>query len=213
VAATHRPEQEALIVRFARENSGWGYDRIVGALANLGHLVSDQTVGIATHYVLFFIHLESRRLSLAGLTRHPTAEWMIQMARNAAVEGSGCLRCLRYLLPDRDTKFCAAFLDVLRSGGIRPLALPPSSPNRNAFAERWVSSVPQECLSKLILFGEASLRRALNESIEHHHFERNRGNGNLLLFPSPNVPLSPKSRTVHCRDRLSGLLKFYSRVA
>ena len=254
------PELEALIVRFARENSGWGYDRIVGALANLGHAVSDQTVGnilrrygiqpapkrsqnttwkdfiashmavlagtdfftvevltwrgLATYYVLFFIHLESRRVSLAGLTKHPTAEWMIQMARNATDEGSGFLRGMRYLLHDRDTKFCAAFLDVLRSSGIRPLALPPRSPNLNAFSERWVCSIRQECLSKLILFGEASLRRALNEYIEHHHFERNhQGKGNLLLFPSPDVPLSPKSRTVRCRDRLGGLLKFYSRAA
>jgi hypothetical protein len=177
------PELEALIVRFARENSAWGYDRIVGALANLGHAVSDQTVGnilrrygiqsapkrsqnttwkdfiaahmavlagtdfftfevltwrgLATYDVLFFIHLESRRVSLAGLTKYPTAEWMIQMARNATDEGSGFLRGMRYLLHDRDTKFCAAFLDVLRSSGIRPLALPPRSPNLNAFCERW----------------------------------------------------------------------------
>jgi hypothetical protein len=55
---------------------------------------------------------------------------------------------------------------------------------------------------------------ALNEYIEHHHFEWNhQGKGNLLLFPSPDVPLSPKSRTVCCRDLLGGLLKFYSRVA
>ena len=111
-------------------------------------------------------------------------------------------------------QFCAAFQDVLRSSGIRPLALPPRSPNLNAFAERWVCSLRQECLSKLILFGEASLRLALTEYIEHHHFERNhQGKGNLLLFPSPDVQLSPKSRTVRCRDRLGGLLKFYSRVA
>ena len=249
---------EALIVRFARENSGWGYDRIVGALANLGHVVSDQTVGnilrrygiqpapkrsqsttwkdfiashlavlagtdfftvevltwrgLATYYVLFFIHLESRRVTLAGLTLHPTSEWMLQMARNATDESSGGLRGLRYLLHDRDTKFCSVFLDVLRSSGIRPLALPPRSPNLNAFAERWVGSVRQECLSKLILFGEASLRRALTEYIDHHHFERNhQGKGNLLLFPSPDV--APKCRTVHRRDRMGGLLKFYSRVA
>jgi putative transposase len=252
------PEVEALIVRFATENSGWGYDRIVGALANLDHVVSDQTVGntlrrygiqpapkrsqnttwkdfiashlavlagtdfftvevltwrgLVTYYVLFFIHLDSRRISLAGLTRHPTSEWMLQMARNATDESSGGLRGLRYLLHDRDTKFCPAFLDVLRSSGIRPLALPPRSPNLNAFAERWVSSVRQECLSKLILFGEASLRRALTEYIDHHHFERNhQGKGNLLLFPSIDVP--PKCQSVHCRDRLGGLLKFYSRVA
>jgi putative transposase len=210
------PEVEALIVRFARENSGWGYDRIVGALANLGHSVSDQTVGnilrrygiapapkrsqnttwkdfiashmavlagtdfftvevltwrgLATYYVLFFIHLETRRISLAGLTRHPNSEWMLQMARNATDESSGVLRGHRYLLHDRDTKFCAAFLDVLRSSGIQPLALPPRSPNLNAFAERWVCSIRQECLSKLILFGEASLRRALTEFIEHYEY-------------------------------------------
>jgi len=202
--APHHPRLEALIVRFARENSGWGYDRIVGALANLGHPVSDQTVGnilrrygiqpapkrtqntiwkdfitshmavltgtdfftvevltwrgLATYYVLF--HLESRRVSLAGLTKHPTSEWMLQMARNATNVSSGFLRGQRYLLHDRDTKFCAAFLDVLQSSGTRPLALPPRNSNLNAFAERWVGTIRQECLSKLILFGEASLRRA-----------------------------------------------------
>ena len=64
----------------------------------------------------------------------------------------------------------------------------------------------------LILLGEASLRRALNEYIDHHHFERNhQGKGNLLLFASPD--LTPKDKTVRCRDRLGGLLNFYSRVA
>jgi hypothetical protein len=76
-------------------------------------------------------------------------------------------------LHDRYTKFCAAFLDALQSSGIRPLVRPAKSPNLNAFAERWVCSARQERLSKLILFGEASLRRALTEYIEHHHFERN----------------------------------------
>jgi putative transposase len=136
------------------------------------------------------------------------------MARNATDEGSGFLCGKRYLFHDRDTKFCAAFLDVLRSSGIRPLALPPRSPNPNAFSERWGCSLRQEYLPKLILVGEASLRRALNEYIEHHHFERNhQGKGNLLLFPSPDEPLIPQCRTVRCRERLGGLLKFYSRVA
>ena len=81
--------------------------------------------GLATYYVLFFIHLESRRVSLAGLTKHPTAEWMLQMARNATDESSGFLRGQGYLLHDRDTKFCAAFLDVMRSSGIRPLTFHP----------------------------------------------------------------------------------------
>ena len=108
---------------------------------------------------------------------------MLQMARNATDESSGFLRGQRYVLHDRDTKFCAAFQEVLRSSGIEPLALPPRSPNLNAFAERWVRSIKQECLSKLILFGEASLRRTLSEFIDHYHSERNhQGKGNVLLF-------------------------------
>ena len=116
-------------------------------------------------------------------------------ARNATDNGSGFFGGMRYLLHDRDTKFCAAFLDVLRASGIRTLALPPRSPNLNAFSERWVCSLRQECLSKLILFGETSLRRALNEYIEHHHSERNhQGKGNLLRLPSPDLPRRSKSR-------------------
>jgi hypothetical protein len=169
--------------------------------------------GLATHYVLFFIQLETRRIHLAGLTRHPTSEWMLQMARNATDESSGFLRGHRYLLHDRDTKFCAAFQDVLRSSGIEPLALPPRSPNLNAFAERWVRSVKHECLSKLILFGEPSLRRALSEFIDHYHFERNhQGKDNLLLFPSPDVGPTQSRPTLRCRERLGGLLRYYSRA-
>src|SRR5262245_28853621 len=191
---------ETLIVRMARENSGWGYDRIVGALANLGHRVSDQTVGnvlrrygippapkrrekttwnefirrhmdvlagtdfftvevltwrgLVTYYVLFFLHLETRRVTLAGITRHPTEVWMMQMARNAIDEQSGCLRQQRYLLHDRDAKFCAEFRDILATRGVKCLRLPPRSPNLNSFSERWVRSVKSECLSQLILFGE-----------------------------------------------------------
>jgi hypothetical protein len=209
-------EIEALIVRMAEENGGWGYDRIAGALANLGHQISDQTVGnvlrrrgvpiapkrtqtttwkdfisahmavlagsdfftvevltwrgLATYYVLFFLNLETRRVTLAGITRHPTEAWMTQMARNAVDDTGGALRQCRYVLHDRDAKFCATFDDVLTSEGIRCLKLPPSSPNLNAFAERWVRSVKEECLSRLILFGEHSLERALTEYIAHYEY-------------------------------------------
>src|SRR5262249_10237876 len=115
--------------------------------------------GLATYYVLFFLHLETRRVTLAGITRHPTEEWMEQMARNAVDEESGNLRQIRYLLHDRDSKFCASFKAILKTGGVKCIALPPQSPNLNAFAERWVRSVREECLSKLILFGEASVKR------------------------------------------------------
>ena len=140
--------------------------------------------GLATYYVLFFIHLESRRVSLAGLTKHPTAEWMIRMARNATDEGSGFLRGMH----DRDTKFCAAFLDVLRSSGIRPLALPPRSPNLNAFAERFVGSVRAECLDRMVLLGEGHLRAAVREFVHHYHEERpHQGLGNERIAPTSTL--------------------------
>ncbi len=108
--------------------------------------------------------------------------------------------------------FCAAFDNVLASESIQCLKIPPRSPNLNAFAERWVRSVKQECLSKLILFGERSPQGAPTEYIAHYHAERNhQGKGNVLLFPAP---LSATCRrTVHCRERLGGLLRFYCRAA
>src|SRR5258706_11316388 len=79
--------------------------------------------GLSTYYVLFFLHLETRRVSLAGITRHPTQTWMEQMARNAIDEDSGSLRQHRYVLHDRDTKFCASFRDLLGTGNVKCLAL------------------------------------------------------------------------------------------
>ena len=237
-----------------------GYDRIAGALTNLGHGISDQTVGnilkrfaiapapkrsqhtswadfirshmavlagidffpvevltwhgLKTYYVLFFLHLETRRVTLAGITRHPTEQWMVQMARNATDEIDGVFRPIRFALHDRDSKFCASFQATLRSGGVEPVLLPARSPNLNAFAERWVRSIKSECLSKLILFGEASLRRASTQFLEHYHSERNhQGKGNLLLFPVPGEHRTTDQATIHCRERLGGLLKYYCRAA
>ena len=170
--------------------------------------------GLVTYYVLFFIHLVSRRVSLAGITRNPDQEWMQQMARNATGEGWGFLDQRRYVLHDRDTKFCWLFRETLKAGGIKPLQLPAQSPNLNAYAERWVRSAKEECLSKLILFGEASLRRALIEFIDHFHTERNHpGKSNVLLFPSEKVGEHKPRNRVRCRERLGGLLKYYSNTA
>jgi putative transposase len=118
------------------------------------------------------------------------------------------------VLHDRDAKFCAAFRDTLQSGGIQPLVLPARSPNLNAFAERWVRSTKQECLSKLILFGENSLRRALAEFVEHFHAERNhQRKDNVLLFPAVDEQQNVAVGTIACRERLGGILRFYYRQA
>jgi hypothetical protein len=96
---------------------------------------------------------------------------------------------------------------------VKPLKLPPRSPNLNSYAERWVRSVKDECLSKLILFGEASLRRSLASYLDHYHGERNhQGKGNLVLFPSLGVG-GPFEGPIRCRQRLGGLLRYYHREA
>jgi putative transposase len=128
--------------------------------------------GLATYYVLFFLRLETRRVTLAGITQHPTEEWMEQTARRALDAIDGTLLPIRFVLHGHDSKFSASFQDTLRSAGIQPLKLPTRSPNLNAFAERRVRSIESDCLSKLILPGEASLRRAVIQFIEHHHLER-----------------------------------------
>ena len=240
----------------ARENPSWGYDRIKGAMVNLGYKVSDQTVGnilqkhdippapkrkkttswkdfirahmavmvgtdfftvevltlrgLKTYYVLFFLHLESRRICLAGVTRHPDQEWMEQMARNVTMEATSFLIGKRYLLHDRDGKYCPSFRQIIEAENVKTLALPPKSPNLNAFAERWVRSVKEECLSQLILFGERSLKRALHHYESHYHQERNhQGKDNRLLFSLPTQQNSRAHQKLRCRQRLGGLLKYY----
>jgi putative transposase len=161
--------------------------------------------------VLFFIHISSRRVQVAGITDHPTQGWMKQVARNVTMDGWGILDGRGYLILDRDSKFCALFRKIIQSAGMKIIRLPPMSPDLNAFAERFVRSVKEEALSKLVLFGEDGLRRALNEFMSHYHEERNhQGVGNVLLFPSGEpAPDGP----VECTERLGGLLKFYCRAA
>jgi hypothetical protein len=91
------------------------------------------------------------------------------------------------IIEDRDLSAHLNILTIrLAAGGVKCLRLPPHSPNLNAFAERWVRSVKEECLSHLILFGERSLRKALIQFQEHYHEERNhQGKSNVLLFPAP----------------------------
>ena len=84
----------------------------------------------------------------------------------------------------------------------------------NAFAERWVRSVKQECLSKLVPFGAGPLSRVLAEFSAHYHAERNhQGKGNELLFPDAGNKTKQRGHTVECHQRLGGLLKYYGRAA
>jgi transposase InsO family protein len=246
-----------LIVRMALENRSWGYTRIQGAIANLGHRVARGTIanilrangidpaperdkhtswstflrahreclaatdfltvevctirGLVTHYVLFFIDITSRAVKIAGITPHPDSRWMTQIARNLTDFKDGFLRGKRYLILDRDTKYCDAFRRVLVREGIQIIRLPPQSPNLNAFAERFVRSIKEECLSRMIFFGQASLQHAIRQFMAHYHTERNhQGLENRLLQPVSTTLLH---HPIQRRQRLGGILSYYHRAA
>jgi putative transposase len=170
--------------------------------------------GLVTYYILFFIHLDTRKVHLAGISPSPDEAWMKQIARNLSDVEDGFLRGRRFLLHDRDSKYGLAFRDVLKSAGVECLPLPPRSPDLNAFAERWVLSVKDECLHRLILFGERSLRKAVDEYIAHHQHDRShQGLANAIPFPRPEDRVGSRDGPILCRERLGGLLKFYHRKA
>ena len=243
-----------LILRMAVDNPSWGYTRIKGALANVGHQVGRGTIanilkehgiepaperdkhtswstflkahweclsatdfltvevltltGLVTHYLLFFIDIATRSVHIAGITTNPDTSWMLQVARNLTDTDDGFLLDKRYLILDRDTKFSAAFRSFLVRDGIEIIRLPPRSPNLNAFAERFVRSIKAECLNRMIFFGQASLRHAVEHFMAHYHTERNhQGLGNRLLQPVSGTPLP--FRAVQRRERLGGMLSYY----
>ena len=251
-------EIQQLVVRMATENRDWGYRRIQGALANLGHEVARGTIasilkkygleaapernrkttwkeflsrqrdvivaadfftieawtrqGLTRFIVLFLIDLSSRRVEVAGVAREANGLWMSQVGRNLCDAAEGFLIGKRYLIHDRDPLFTAEFLQTVQGCGIQSVKLRPRSPNLNAHAERFVRTMQETCLERLILFGEGSLRRAIQEFVVHYHHERNhQGLGNRLIMREE--PCAHSTGAVQRRQRLGGMLNFYYRQA
>ena len=192
-----------LVVRMAVENPRWGYTRIRGALANLGHQLARNTVkrilhdhgiepapersqrtpwktflqahwdglaaadlftvevltltGLKRYFVFFVIELHTRRVQIAGIHPQPDGAWMEQLARNLTDPVDGFLRTARYLIHDRDPLYTRGFGEILKGGGVQPIRLPWKSPNLNAYAERFVRSIKEECLTRVVPLGERHL--------------------------------------------------------
>jgi transposase InsO family protein len=250
-----KPETERLIIEMAI-NTGWGAERIKGALAHLGIDLCHQTVlnvlkrnglhpaprrlkdvswasflamhrdvtvatdfftsevftarGLLTYYVLFFIDLGTRVVHVAGITANPTEQWMVQVARNLTMTGELFFEGKKYLIHDRDSKYCKKFRKIFENHGIKLIRLPPYSPNLNAFAERWVGSIKSECLDRLILFGKGSLERAVQQYVTHYNRERpHQGKNNKFLIGDS---LSDQSNSpIKVTRRIGSLLSYYYR--
>jgi putative transposase len=138
---------------------------------------------------------------------------MVQMTRYVTMEAWGFLVAGPHLIHDRDGKYGPALQHIIAAAGVTHVPLPPRPPPLNAYAERWVRSIPEECLSQLILCGETSRCHALTPYVEHDHQERNhQGKGNVLLLPRPS-PGGEADGPMPCHERLGGLLQYDERKA
>jgi putative transposase len=159
------------------------------------------------------MRLATRQVCFLGCTPNPGGPWMAQMARNLTDAFDGFLRApVRYVLMDRDTKFTAEFQAILTAAEVKPVLLPPKSPNCNAHLERFFRSLKDEALSQIIFFGETALREAVTEFVSHYHGERaHQRMDHQILLPGPEA--NQQQGEIVCRERLGGVLKYYHRQA
>ena len=248
-------ELEALILRLAKENPGWGYSKLHGELLKLGfHLgrttVKDvltrhrvppapirakhrsswrtflrhyqgellacdfftvETVWLKTIYVLFFIEIGTRRVHLAGCTSQPTAGWVVQQARQFSWTIQDERLPLHFLIHDRDAKFPAAFDTVFAAEEIEIIRTPFRAPKANAFAERWIRSVREECLDHLLIVHERHLHRVLREYITYYN-QRRPHQGLDQRCPVP-LERATEGGRIERRDILGGIIHDYYRNA
>jgi putative transposase len=248
------PEARALILRLARENPRWGYQRLRGELLALGHTVSAtairtvlrryhvppaplrtglawpaflrahaaglvacdffavETVRLEVLYVLFFLHVQTRRAFVAGGTAHPTAAWVAQQARNITWDLAEAGIRPTILLRDRDAKVPPAFDTAFTTQGTRVVRAPFRAPRANAFAERWVGTIRRECLDWLLILGPRHLEYVLHEYVGHYNAAR--PHRALQLHPPlPRGQPVGSGGPVLRHDRLGGILREYSRCA
>ena len=159
--------------------------------------------GLTRFTVLVLIHLASRRVQVAGISAEPDGPWVTQLMRNAPAAEDGCPRHIRVLIHDRDP---------LPPADVTPIRRPARAPNLNAYTERFVRTIQDSCLERMVLIGEGSRRRAVREFVAHDHHERNhQGLDHRLSLPLSTAP-PPRGR-VQCRQRLGGMLHYDYRSA
>ena len=173
------------------------------------------TVFLRRLYVLFFVEHGTRRVHLAGITAHPSGQWVTQQARNVLMTLEGRADSFKFLIHDRDTKFTAAFDAVFTAVSTRIIRTPVRAPRANAIAERWIASARRECLDRMLITGEKHLQLVLREYVEHfnvHRPHRTLGQSPPAGREYPPAALGTNVRVLR-RDRLVGLIHEYAQVA
>ena len=167
--------------------------------------------GLVTYYTVFVMDLATRRVQIVGSTPQPNDLFMHQVSRTLTAADAGMLRHHRVLICDRDRKWSQDVRRLLGDSGIRVVLTPVRAPNANAYAVRFVRSIKEECLDRMIPMGERHFRRAVREFVAHYHGERNhQGLQNRLLTGAAAIGTGGGVRR---RSRLGGLLNYYERAA
>ncbi len=126
------------------------------------------TVTFQLLYCFFVIAHGRRKILHFNVTRHPTADWVVQQLREAFPEASP----YRYVILDRDSKFDADVITLLKATGLKPKRTSIQAPWQNGIAERWVGSVRREILDHVIALNEHHLRRLIRDYVNYHHDDR-----------------------------------------
>jgi putative transposase len=158
-------------------------------------------------YVLFFISLATRRVEYLACSSNPDGRWVVQQARNLVMQ-FGDEQPFRFLI-HRDTKFSHAFDEVFRTEGIKIIRTPIQAPNANAFAERWVRSIRDDCLDRILILGRRQLEHVLR--VYRRHYNEHRPHRALQLLPPSGREPTPLTApaNLHRRDLLGGLIHEY----
>lgn len=177
----------------------------------------DCAVTLTRLYVAFVIEHRTRRVHLLGVTTHPTATWATQLARNLVADLDQTGRQFTHLIRDRDAKFTAAYDFVFASIGVTVMKTAPQTPRMNAVAERFVRTVRAECTDRMLIAGEAHLRRILHEYLAHYNSGRShQGHDMALGAPDDDsnvIPFPARHDRIRRQPVLSGLINEYRDAA
>ena len=170
-----------------------------------------ETLRLQTLYVFFFMEVGTRRVHLAGVTDHPTSTRVNQRARNLLWQVEETDYPARFLIRDRDSKCTAVFNAIFETEDVKVVKTPVRAPRANAFVERWVRSVREECLDRILIFDQRHLRFVLTEYLDYYNCARpHQGIDQRMPIP---LPIPDNQGPIERRDSLHGLIHDYRRVA